>query len=131
MNSIVKDIVNLLQDKSSLLSPYISVYVISSSCLFKMLSSIFLVLVKRDCLADWKRGQWKRKWVVVSIYRPQTRIWLIQSGGFHVAFYIMPTFSETSHRNKKNPQNVRKSGNISKQNMMRIMYTKLQNYSLC
>ena len=56
MNSIVEDIIDLLQDKSNLSSPYRSVFVISSSCFFKMLSSIILILIKRDCLADWKRG---------------------------------------------------------------------------
>ena len=50
MNSIVEDI-DLLQDKSNLSSPYRSVFLISSSC-FKMLSSNFLILVKRDCVAD-------------------------------------------------------------------------------
>ena len=79
MNSNVEHIIDLLQDKSSLSSPYRSIFVISSSCFFKMLSSIFLILVKRDCLAHWKRGQWRRKWVVVSISRPQTHIGLIQS----------------------------------------------------
>ena len=49
MNSIVEDIIDLLQDKSNLLSPYRSVFVISSSCFFKILSSIFLILVKRGC----------------------------------------------------------------------------------
>ena len=49
MDSIVEDIIDLLQDKSNLLSPYRSVFVISSSCFFKILSSIFLILVKRDC----------------------------------------------------------------------------------
>ena len=58
--SVVEDIIDLLQDKSNLSSPYRSVFVISSSCFFKMLSSIFLILVKRDCLAHWKRGQWRR-----------------------------------------------------------------------
>ena len=57
MNWIVEDIIDLLQDKSNLLSPYRSVFVISLSCFFKMLSSIFLILIKRDYLADWKRGQ--------------------------------------------------------------------------
>ena len=49
-------------------------FVISSSCFFKMLSSIFLILIKSDCLADWRRGQWSRKWVVVFMSRPQTHI---------------------------------------------------------
>ena len=44
-----------------------------------MLSSTFLILIKRDFLADRKRGQWRRKWDVVSIPRPQTHIGLIQS----------------------------------------------------
>ena len=48
MNSIVEEIMDLLQDKSNLSSPE----VISSSCFFKMLSSIFLIFVKRDYLAD-------------------------------------------------------------------------------
>ena len=61
MNSIVEDIMDLLKDKSNLSSPYKSVFVISSSCFFKMLSSIFVILIKRDCLADWKRGKWRRK----------------------------------------------------------------------
>ena len=74
MNSIVEDIIDLLQDKSNLSSPYRSVFVIISSCFFKMFSSIFLILIKRDCLADWKRGQWTRKWVVVSISRSQAHI---------------------------------------------------------
>ena len=45
MNWIVEDIIDLLQVKSNLLSSYRSVFVISSSCFFKMLSSIFLMLV--------------------------------------------------------------------------------------
>ena len=44
MNWIVKDIIDLLQDKSNLSSPYRSVFVISLPCFFKMLSSIFLIL---------------------------------------------------------------------------------------
>ena len=52
MNSIVEDIIDLLQDKSNLSSPYGSVFVISLSCYFKMFSSIFLILFERDCLAD-------------------------------------------------------------------------------
>ena len=78
MNPIVEDIIDLLQDKSNLSSPYRNVFVISLSCFFKMLSSIFLTLVKRNCLADWKRGQWRRKWIVVFISRPQTHIGLKQ-----------------------------------------------------
>ena len=42
MNFIVEDIIDLLQDKLNLSSLYKSVFVISSSCFFKMLSSIFL-----------------------------------------------------------------------------------------
>ena len=42
MNWIVKDIIDLLQDKSNLSSSYRSVFVISSSYFFKMLSSISL-----------------------------------------------------------------------------------------
>ena len=42
VNSIVEDIIDLLQDKSNLSSPYRSVFVISSSYFFKMLSSISL-----------------------------------------------------------------------------------------
>ena len=52
MNSIVEDFIDLLQDKSHLLSPYRRVFVINLSCFFKMLSSIFLILIIRDCLAD-------------------------------------------------------------------------------
>ena len=52
MNSIAEDILDLLEDKSNLSSPYRGVFVISSSCFFKMLSSIFLILFKRDCIAD-------------------------------------------------------------------------------
>ena len=55
MNSIVEDIIDLLQDKSNLSSPYRSVSLISSSCFFGMLSSVFLI-IERDCLADWKRA---------------------------------------------------------------------------
>ena len=51
MNSIVEDIIDLLQDKSNLSSPYRSVFVISLSCFFKMLSSVFLILVKRETLS--------------------------------------------------------------------------------
>ena len=49
MNSIVEDIIDLSQDKSNLPSPYRSVFVISSSRFFKMLSlsSIFLILIKK------------------------------------------------------------------------------------
>ena len=53
---IVENIIVLLQGQSNLLSLYRSVFVISSSCFFKVLSSIFLKLIKRDCLSDWKRG---------------------------------------------------------------------------
>ena len=42
MNLIVEYIIDLLQDKSNLSSPYRSVFVISSSCFFKMFSSIYL-----------------------------------------------------------------------------------------
>ena len=52
MNSIVEDIIDLLQDKSNLSSPYRRIFVISLSYFFKMLSSIFLILIKIDCLAD-------------------------------------------------------------------------------
>ena len=52
MNSIVEDIIDLLQDKSNFSSPYRSVFVISLSCFFKMRSSVFLILIKKDCLAD-------------------------------------------------------------------------------
>ena len=52
MNSIVEDIIDLLQDKSNLSSPYRSVFVMISSCFFKILSSVFLILIKRDFLAD-------------------------------------------------------------------------------
>ena len=52
MNSIVEYIIDLLQNKSNLSSPYRGVFVISLSCLFKMLSSSFLTLIKRDCLAN-------------------------------------------------------------------------------
>ena len=51
MNSIVEDIIDLLQDKSNLSSSYRSVFVISLSCFFKMLSSVFLILVKRETLS--------------------------------------------------------------------------------
>ena len=39
-NSIVEDIIDLLQDKSNLSSPYRSIFVISSSCFSKTLSPI-------------------------------------------------------------------------------------------
>ena len=52
MNSIVEDIIDLLQDKSNLSSPYRSVFVMISSCFFKILSSVFLILIKKDFLAD-------------------------------------------------------------------------------
>ena len=52
MNSIVEDIIDSVQDKSNLSSPRRSVSVISSSCFFKILSQIFLILIKRDCLSD-------------------------------------------------------------------------------
>ena len=54
-------------------------FVMSLPCFFKMFPSIFLILINRDCLADCKRGQWRRKCVVVSISRPQPHIALIQS----------------------------------------------------
>ena len=72
MNWIVENIIDLLLDKSYLSSPYRSVFVRSSSCLFKMLLSIFLILIKRHCLADWKSGLWRKKLVVVSISRMQS-----------------------------------------------------------
>ena len=52
MNSIVEDIIDVLQDKSNLSSPYRNVFVISLSCFFKMFLLIFLILIRRDCLAD-------------------------------------------------------------------------------
>ena len=52
INSILEDIIELLQGKSNFSSPYRSIFVISWSCFFKMLSLIFLILIKRDCLAD-------------------------------------------------------------------------------
>ena len=59
MNSIVEDIIVLLQGKSNLSSPYRKVFGISLPCFFKMLSSIFLILLKRDFLAI-KRGGSRR-----------------------------------------------------------------------
>ena len=50
VNSVVEDIIDLLQDKSNLSSPYRSVFVIIS--FFKILSLIFLTLIKKDCPAD-------------------------------------------------------------------------------
>ena len=44
MNSIVEDIIDLLQDKSNLASPYQNVFVINSSYFSKMLASIFLTI---------------------------------------------------------------------------------------
>ena len=52
MNSIVDDIIDLLRDKPNLSLSYRSVFVISLSCFFKMLSSIFLILIKTYYLAD-------------------------------------------------------------------------------
>ena len=52
MNSIVDNIIDLLRDMSNLSLSYRSVFVISLSCFFKMLSSIFLILIKRYYLAD-------------------------------------------------------------------------------
>ena len=52
MNSIVKNIPDLLQGKPSLSPPCIGVFEISSSCFFKILPLVFSILVKRDCLAD-------------------------------------------------------------------------------
>ena len=49
MNSIVEDIIDLLQGKLNLLSPCRSVFVISLSCFFKMLSSISIILIKVAC----------------------------------------------------------------------------------
>ena len=43
INSIVEDIIDLLEDKSNLSSPYRSVVLISSLSFFKMFSSIFLI----------------------------------------------------------------------------------------
>ena len=79
MNSVVEDNINLLQCKSNLSPPHSSVLVKRSPCFFKMLLSVFLIMIRRDCLADWKRGQEKRKWVLVSISRPQPHIGLIKS----------------------------------------------------
>ena len=50
VNSVVEDIIDLLQDKSNLSSPHRSVFVIIS--FFKILSLIFLALIKKNCPAD-------------------------------------------------------------------------------
>ena len=53
INSILEDIMDLLQDESNLSSPYTSVFaVIISSRFFKILLSIFLKFITRDCLAE-------------------------------------------------------------------------------
>ena len=52
-NSFVED---LLQDKLNLSSTYKNVFVISQPCFFKMLSSTFLILTKRDCLQQTESG---------------------------------------------------------------------------
>ena len=53
INSILEDIMDLLQDESNLSSPYRSVFaVIISSRFFKILLSIFLIFITRDCLAE-------------------------------------------------------------------------------
>ena len=63
MNSVVDDIIYLSPCRSVL----------------KILSSIFLIFIKTSCLADWKREQLRRKWIVASISRLQSHIVLIQS----------------------------------------------------
>ena len=42
MNSVIVDIIDLLKDKLNISSPYRSVFVINSSCFFKIFSSSFL-----------------------------------------------------------------------------------------
>ena len=68
MNSAVEYIIDLLQDKSNLSSPYRSGFVISSSCFFKTLSSI-LIMIKKNCLTDWKIRQWRTKMLFARIFK--------------------------------------------------------------
>ena len=52
MSSVAEDIMNLLHEKSNLLSPYGKVFVFNSLSFSKMLSFFFLVLFKKDCPAE-------------------------------------------------------------------------------
>ena len=52
INLIVEDIIDLLKDNSNLSSPYRNAFVISLSCFFKMLSSIFFKLIESNFIAD-------------------------------------------------------------------------------
>ena len=51
MDSIVEEVIDLLQVKSNLSSTYRSVFILSS-CFFKIVSSMLLILIERDCQAD-------------------------------------------------------------------------------
>ena len=56
MNSIVEDIIELLQRHVKFIIPIQKGFLISSSCFFKMLSSIFLILIKVACRVQiWKK----------------------------------------------------------------------------
>ena len=56
MNSIVEDIIELLQRHVKFIIAIQKGFLISSSCFFKMLSSIFLILIKVACRVQiWKK----------------------------------------------------------------------------
>ena len=76
---------------------------------------------------------------IYSITRSESVPKTLKPVAFLLEFSIIPIVFETSHRNKKNLMMSRKVGTFSKQNgiskrdffTMRILYTKLQSYSLC
>ena len=76
---------------------------------------------------------------IYSITRSESIPKTLKPVAFLLEFWIIPIVFETSHRNQKNFMMSGKVGTFSKQNgiskryffIMRILYTKLQSYSLC
>ena len=65
--------------KSSLLSPDSKIFVTVESLCLKLIPLTWFILSIRVFLAQWWLGQWRRKWVAVSISWPQYYIGDTQS----------------------------------------------------
>ena len=82
VNEIINSIVDISKiffvSKSSLSSPNSKIFVFVESLCLEIVPLAWVILWKRVFLAQWWLGQWRRKWVVVSISWLQEHI-----GGVH------------------------------------------------
>ena len=71
MNLIADISKTSLVSKSSLLSPNSRIFAIVKSLCFMVFPLTWFFLSRKVLLSQWWLGQWRREWVVISIFWPQ------------------------------------------------------------